>query len=78
MAAAISPRSGHPDRGAMTENVGAPDPKIDPDVLETGADCLAEFVNPGGLTNSSYFVAAEVYRAMERRRLEKLSSERAQ
>ena len=51
------------------DKAGAPEIEITPEMIAAGADSLEEFTGSNGLTNSAAFVAAEVYRAMERRRL---------
>jgi hypothetical protein len=42
---------------------------ISPEMRRAGGECLDEFTSDGGaLTNSSFYVAEEVYLAMEKRR----------
>lgn len=47
----------------------AAEPEVTREMRRAGSDCLEEFIGvPGGLTNSADYVAAAVYRAMEKQR----------
>jgi hypothetical protein len=53
------------------EPAGAPGNEVTEEMIYAGGDCLDEHLKPGGgLVSSPDYVAEQVYRAMEKRRVE--------